>query len=212
MTHIEEEIQDDLRRQKLEQFWKENGGWIIICAILAVIFTGALTWWRQHEYKQNLAQTAALLDVLKDSDTKTLAEFAMTSDKDHGAIALFSAAALHSSRKQDAEAVSLYRKIEGTTGLDSTYRDLAKLLRVSKSLSAESDIAQLHKDLAPLAAKGAWRYSALELQALLYARENKMKEAAEVLTRLTQDSGAPNDVRMRASTLRELYMGSATAK
>ena len=211
MTHIEEEIEDDLRRQKLEQFWKENGSWIIICAILAVIFTGALTWWRQHEYKQNLTQTAALLEVLRENDTKALGEFALKSDKDHGAIALFTAAALHSQRSQDAEAVTLYRKIDGTSGLDSTYRDLAKLLRVSKSLGAE-DPAQLHKDLAPLTAKSTWRYSALELQALLYARENKMKEAAEVLTRLTQDGGAPNDVRMRASTLRELYMGSATAK
>lgn len=211
MTHIEEEIEDDLRRQKMEQFWKENGSWIIICAILAVVFTGALTWWRQHEYKQNVAQTAALLEVLKENDTKALGEFALKSDKDHGAIALFTAAALHSKRNQDAEAVTLYRKIEGTSGLDSTYRDLAKLLRISKSIGAE-DPAQLHKDLTPLAAKGAWRYSALELQALLFAREHKMKEAAEVLTRLTQDSNAPNDVRMRASTLRELYKGTDAAK
>lgn len=211
MTQIEHEIEDDLRQQKLEQFWKENGSWIIVCAILAVIFTGALTWWRQHEYKQNLAQTTALFEVMKENDTTALADFAAKSDKDHAAIALFTAAALHSKRNQDAEAVSLYRKIEGTTGLDSTYRDLAKLLRVSKRLGADPP-AELHKDLTPLAAKSPWRYTALELQALLYAREGKMKEAAENLTRITQDANAPGDVRMRASTLRELYMGSAEAK
>lgn len=211
MTQIEEEIQDDLRREKMEQFWKENAGWIIACAILAVVFTGALTWWRQHEYKQNVAQTAGLLEVLKENDTKALADYAAASDKDHAAIALFTAAALHSQRNQEAEAVNLYRKIEGTTGLDSTYRDLAKLLRVSKRLGADEP-ASLHKDLGPLTVKGPWRYTALELQALLYARESKMKEAADSLTRITQDAGAPGDVRMRASTLRELYMGSATAK
>lgn len=211
MTQIEQEIEDELRQQKLEAFWKENGSWIITCAILAVIFTGALTWWRQHEYKQNLAQTTELFAVMKENDTKALADFAAKSDKDHATIALFTAAALHAKRKQDAEAVSLYRKIEGTTGVDSTYRDLAKLLRVSMRLGAD-DPAELHKDLAPLAAKGAWRFTALELQALLYARENKMKEAADNLTLITQDANAPGDVRMRASTLRELYLGSATAK
>ncbi len=46
MTEIFDEISDDLRSEKLNQFWKENGAWIIGGALGAVLLTGSLTLWR----------------------------------------------------------------------------------------------------------------------------------------------------------------------
>lgn len=209
MSDIMDEISDDLRRQQLEQFWKENGAWIIGGVILAVVFTAGLTWWRSHTYERNLRETAQLIEIINESDVEKLTAFAEKTGKDHAVIARFAAAAVYAKRKQSDKAVAIYTSIQNTTGVDRTYRDLARLLSVSQRLET-ADPAALHKDLSALTDKGdVWRFSALELEALLYAREHKLKEAAGSLAEIIADSAAPQDVRMRATTLREFYIGAA---
>lgn len=206
--NIVEEINDDLRRQQLEQFWKENGSWIIGGVILAVVFTAGMTWWRAHTYEHNMQQTAEMIDIINTSDVNKLTDFADRSDKDHAVIARFAAAAVYAKRNDTEKAVTVYKAIENTTGVDAMYRDLARLLSAGQRLTS-ADPAALHQELGSLTKPGnTWRFSALELEALLYAREHKMKEAADDLAEITAASDAPQDVRMRASTLREFYIGS----
>lgn len=209
MSEIMDEINEDLRRQQLEQFWKENGAWIIGGVILAVVFTAGLTWWRAHTYARNLQETSQLIEIINESDVDKLNSFADKTDKDHAVVARFAAAAVYAKRQQPEKAAAIYASIQNTTGVDGTYRDLARLLSASQRLET-ADPAGLHKDLKSLTDKGeAWRFSALELEALLYAREHKLKEAADSLAEIIADSAAPQDVRMRASTLREFYIGAA---
>ncbi|TAL30323.1 MAG: tetratricopeptide repeat protein [Alphaproteobacteria bacterium] len=212
MSDIMEEISEDLRRQQLEQFWKENGAWIIGGVFLAVVFTAGLTWWRAHTFERNLRETAQLIEIINESDVEKLSSFADRTDKDHAVIARLAAAAVYAKRQQPEKAVAIYTSIQNTTGVDRTYRELARLLSVGQRLET-GDPAALHKDLKELTGKGdTWRFSALELEALLYARERKLKEAAASLAEIIADSSAPQDVRMRASTLREFYVGAAEGK
>jgi len=212
MADLMDEVGEDLRRQQLEQFWKENGSWIIAGVIIAILFTGGLAWWRQYAYERNLKQTAELVAMMEEADAGQLAAFAAKSTKDHGALARFAAAAIYAKRKESDKAVALYRAIADTTGLDRVYRDLARLLSVGQRLQT-GDPKALHGELEDLTGpKSAWRHSALEMEALLYAREKRMKEAADALAEITGDISAPSDIRMRASTLRELYIGEAREK
>jgi hypothetical protein len=209
MSDIMDEVSDDLRRQQLEQFWKENGAWIVGGVILAVIFTAGLSWWREHTYQRNMEQTAQLVEIMNGADVDKLTSFAEKTDKNHAVIARFAAAAVYAKRNDADKAIAIYNSIENTTGVDSTYRDLAKLLSADLQLGS-ADPTALHQQLSSLTKRGnPWRFSALELEALLYAREHKMKEAADDLAEITADSNAPQDVRMRASTLREFYVGAA---
>lgn len=211
-SNIMEEVNDDLRRQQLEQFWKENGPWIIGGVILAVVFTAGMTWWRTHTYERNLQQTSEMIEIINSSDVDKLTAFADRTDKDHAVIARFAAAAVYAKRNEPEKAVTIYTSIQNTTGVDATYRDLARLLSAGQRLNS-ADPATLHNDLQPLTKPGStWRFSALELEALLYAREHKMKEAAQNLAEITAAPDAPQDVRMRASTLREFYIGSGAGK
>ena len=210
--NIVEEINEDLRRQQLEKFWQENGSWIIGGVILAVVFTAGMTWWRTHTYERNLQQTSEMIDIINSSDVDKLTAFADRTDKDHAVIARFAAAAVYAKRNQAEKAVAIYNSIQNTSGVDATYRDLARLLSAGQRLNS-ADPGALHGELQPLTKAGAtWRFSALELEALLYAREHKMKEAAADLAEITAAPDAPQDVRMRASTLREFYIGSGAAQ
>lgn len=206
-----EEVNDDLRRQKLEQFWKENGSWIIAGAVLAVLATAALTFWRGYEYKRDMAETAAFSAVVKSADAAKIAAFAEKTDKDHALQARFAAAALHVARKENDAAAGLYAAIAKTRGVDRAYRDLASLLGIGLRLD-KGTAADLRKELEPLTdKKSMWRFQALELEALLAVREGNKKAAADILTQISGNPEAPQDVRTRAFTLRELYMADLAA-
>jgi hypothetical protein len=209
MSSIMDEISDDLRQQQLKEFWRENGNWIIGGAILAVVMTGATVFWRGYQADQNRAETGALLSVARLADTEKLAEFAKDTDRDHAMMARFAAAALEARQGNADKAAALYNEIAGTKFIDGSWRDLAKLLAVGQRLEKD-DPSKLHADLNDLTGKkSTWRFSALEMQALVYAREKKYAQAVESLTAIVANAKAPADVRTRAATLRQLYLGAA---
>lgn len=207
MTDLMDEIGEDLRQQQLKLFWQENRNWIIGGIILAIVTTAALSFWRTHQYNKNVTETSALLQVAKEADAEKIADLAKSSDKEHAALAQFTAAGLYLQQGKKSEAAQLYAQIEKTRGLDRLYRDLAALYAVRLDLET-GDAQALHKKLDDLTDDGnPWRFTALETRALLFAREGKKEEAVEALSAIASSADAPPDARTRASTLRELYLG-----
>jgi len=204
MTDIFDEINDDLRHEKLRQFWKENGSWIIGCAVGTILLTGAQAFWRQWEYKHDVATTVELIRLV--DDPSGLENFAETGDNDHAMIARFAAAGAHLKQGEKDKAIALYDTIAKTSGIDMILRDLASVLSISQRLDKDSP-DKLWKELAVLSGDdGAWRYTAWELEALLAARQENLQKAIDALARITSDPLAPSSSRARALTLRNLYM------
>lgn len=206
MTDVFEEIAEDLRREKLNQFWKENGSWIVGGILLAVVMTGALSFWRQWEYTRDAKATAELTRVAALSDNAALETFAKDAPADQAMMARFIAASSYLSHGQKDKAIAAYDAIASATGTDKTYRHLAKIYSIS--LRADGgDAAALRKELAPLlSGKAVWRYSALELDALLAFRAGDKAAAVDDLAKISADPMAPADARARAFTLRSFYV------
>lgn len=212
MSDVMREIDDDMRQQRLREFWVENRAWIIGGIILAIVMTAGMSYWRQQTMTRNAQATYELFSAMDRADETALAALAESGKGAHGALAAFLSAGIHAQKGDNAAAAAVYDRIAATRGLDQTYRDLATLLAVSHRLDTE-ETQKLHTALKPLTAqKSVWRFSALELQALLFAREGKMTEAAAALGTLTADADAPDEVRARATTLRALYLESASGE
>ncbi len=207
MSDMMHEIDDELRQEKLSLFWKENAGWIIGGIILAIVMTGALTYWRNYQAGKDIAATQQLLTAVNEENQLALEAMATMGGDMHSAFAGLIAAGRYAREGDVEKAVTLYDQVAATRGADQLYRDLATLLSTGHKLDRE-DPAVLHKALEPLTKKSIWRFSALEMQALLYAREGRMKEAVKSLTEITVNAQAPADLRQRAQTFRELYLGA----
>ncbi len=109
------------------------------------------------------------------------------------------------------KALALYNDIVKTSGLDATWRDLARIHSISLRLDKDPPDA-LAKELADLSGdKDVWRYTAREMEALLAARQGQMQHAADILAGITADPQAPEDMRQRAFSLHELYIADAKA-
>jgi len=205
MSDLMNEIDDDLRRQKLEEFWQENRNWIIGGILLAICSTAGMTWWRSYDYQNNLVQTQGLIQAIEDGDAGKLGAYAGTSNANHAALARLVEAGLLVRDGKTADAVKAYDEIGNAMGVEPALRDLGHLLSIGQRLNTDAP-QKLHGEIEKLSGEGdTYRYSALEMDALLYAREKNMKTAIDRLAIITTAADAPDDVRTRAVTLRELY-------
>ncbi|MCK5658545.1 MAG: tetratricopeptide repeat protein [Alphaproteobacteria bacterium] len=208
MADIFDEINDDLRHEKLRQFWKENGPWIIGCAVGAVLLTGAQSFWRYWEHKSDVAATVELIRLV--DDPSGLENFAGIEDKSHATIAHFAAAGAYLEQGEKNKAIALYDTIAKTSGIDMPLRDLARVLSISQRLDKDSP-DKLLKELAALSGDdGTWRYTAWELEALLAVRQGNLQKAMDALAKITSEPLAPLNVRSRALILHDLYRAEKT--
>lgn len=213
MSDILREVDDDLRRQQLHSFWEENRMWIIGGIALAIVSTGSLTFWRGHMRQENIAATAQLMTAM---DTPAAIEQlgsdpAQLGSGAHEALARLAAADRHLARGEKDKALALYDALAADRSAPEVLRDLGRLYAAGQRLET-APAEQLEKELTPLTrAKAPWRFTALEMLALLHAREGRLQDAAEKLAQISGDPMAPQDARTRAFTLHELYNADAAA-
>ncbi len=211
MSDLMHEIDEELRQEKLRTFWKENGAWIIGGILLALVMTAGMGYWRNHQATKEIVASQQLIAAAEAANKEALGALATDTKGAHAGFAGLISAGMYAREGQTQRAIEIYDRVAAMRGLPDTYRDLATLLSASHKLDS-GDPADLHKILDKLAKKSTWRFSALEMQALLYAREGKMKDAVNALTDISANADAPEDMRRRASTLRELYLGAEGTK
>ncbi|MBP2294645.1 tetratricopeptide repeat protein [Azospirillum rugosum] len=211
MSDIFREVDEDLRRDRMERLFKRYGGIMLAGALVIVAGTGGYTAWRSWQQSQHQQETAALAAALSqtgqgpEKGVEALAAFAGKADPGMAALAQLNAAALLTREGKTAEAVEVYDKLAANGAVNGVYRDLASLLSVMHQLGS-GDPAQLQARLQPLTAESSpWRFSAREMSGVLAARAGDKDKARTLFQQLADDSQAPAGVRSRAADLATLY-------
>lgn len=211
MSDIFREVDEDLRRDRMERLFKRYGGIMLAGALVIVAATGGFTAWRSWQQSQQQKETAALAMALSqtgqgpEKGVEALAAFAAKADPSMAALAQLNAAALLTREGKTAEAVEVYDKLAANGAVNGVYRELASLLSVMHQLGT-GDPAQLQARLQPLTADSSpWRFSAREMSGVLAARAGDKDKARTLFQQLADDSQAPAGVRSRAADLATLY-------
>ncbi len=202
------EVEDDMRQQQLREFWEENKSWIIGGVISAIILTASLSFWRHWEYKRDTSATTELIKVTSnDINVEALSKFIETTNKNHATIARFLLASDFTKKKDNVAATKVYNDIATTKGIDKDYRDLAKMLSISIAIDDEtSDLNKMDQDLTSLInSNSAWKFSSLELQSLIYAKQKDFGKAIASLEIIIDDFTSPRDISERATNMKALY-------
>jgi hypothetical protein len=221
MSDIFREVDEDLRRDRLEKVWKQYGAAIVGAVLVIVAATAGFVAWRNHQHAEAEAQTAKLADALRlagnqpgqvansGGDPKAAADalstFAGQSAAGPGTLARFFEAGLRAREGDMAASVKIYDELAQSSSLEPSYRDLATILSVMH-LVQTGDPGQLTSRLQPLTAESnPWRHSARELTALLAIRSGDKAAAGKLFAQLQSDPAAPSGVRSRATELAALY-------
>jgi hypothetical protein len=199
------EVDENLRRDQMQDFFKRYGALLIIAVILFLAASGGFIWWKQHEVKRSGAEVEKLAAIYKDVGSgkmdqapQQLDELAKSGSKAVRASALFARGALALQQNDTKLAASTYKSIADDSGLPKPYRDAA-LVRQTALEFDQLQPGDVIARLQPLAKPGEpWFGSAGEMTALALVKQGKRQEAGQLYAAIAKDQGVPQTIRARA--------------
>jgi len=206
LADIFQEIDEDLRRDRMAKLWARYGKYAIGVAILIVAATAAgvvYKNWREQQYQAAGLKYAEAAFALRDGDkAKAVGGFEALAAQDksgYGLLARVQAAALKAKGDDKAGGLAALNAIAADGSIDQAYRDLATVLAGLYSVD-EAKPDEVIGRMKPLT-EGAWRYTALEVTALAQLKAGDKAAALKTYQGLADDLGAPASLRSRATEI-----------
>jgi len=199
------EVDENLRRDRLRDFFKDNSGWLIGALILFLVASGGMIWLQQHREKDAEAHVEQIASIYKDIGSGSISkvpqqldDLSNSSSKAVRAGALFTRAALALQQNDQKLAITTYKRIGDDSSLPDAYRNAALMRQTAlefDQLQPEQVIARLQ----PFTKAGnPWFGSAGEMTALALVKEGKNKEAGELFATIAKDKTVPQSSRDRS--------------
>jgi len=216
VADIFHEVDEEVRRERLKQFWDRYSLLIIAACVLVVLGIGA---WRGYEWyieRQAAAAgarfeaAATLMEQGKTAEAETaFSQIAADAPGGYATLARFRAAQALAAKDKQA-AVKAYDALTQDGSLQPLWQDLAAI-RASLLLIDTAQLSEMQRRLVPLADSARpYRHSARELLALSAWHNNDVTTAKKYLDMMAQDAETPPGVRSRADVLAALI--AATGK
>lgn len=210
MSDIFREIEDELRRENLQQLWTRYGKYLIALAVVAVIATAGFMGWRSYEQRQHEAEgarfaaAATLLGQGKSAEAAAaFGELAQQSGGGGAAIARLAQADAEIDAGNAAGAIAIYDQLSTDQSIDTIFRDDATLLWARYSLE-KGDTKAVIQRLQPLTnAASPWHGLALEMSAVAELKAGNKAKALSDFKLLSKDNTVPAGVRQRAIAMQE---------
>ena len=210
MADIFHEVDEEVRRERLQKLWDRYSIYIIALAVLIVAAIGG---WRGYEYwqaKQAAAAGAAFESALSLSEAgkhaeaeAAFAKVAAEAPAGYRTLARLRAAAELAQTKRP-DAVKAYDEIAADTSLGTTLQDLAAV-RAGMLMVDSAPLSDMRRRLDPVAEPGhTFRHSARELLALSAWRNHDFTAARRYIDMIASDGETPPGTRARADVLSAL--------
>ncbi len=210
MSDIFDEVDEDMRRERLRKFWERYGNLVIALAVLVV--AGVAGWrgydyWRTKQAEQYGAQftAAALLSEQgKHAEAeKAFAEIAQKGTAGYRALAKLREAAEIAERDPKA-AIAAYDDIANNAAIGQPLQDFAAL-RAGMLMVDTAPLAEVDRRLAPLAgSNGPFRHSAREMLAVAAWKANDLVAMRKWVKLVHDDPQTPPSLRQRVDVLTAL--------
>lgn len=210
MADIFNEVDEEVRRERLQKLWERYSIYIIGLAVLIVV---AMAAWRGYvwlETKKAVTAGAqfeaaiALGDEGKHAEADAaFAKIAADAPAGYRLLARFRAAA-ELAQTKPADAVKSYDELAADSSIGPTLQDLAAV-RAGMLMVDTASLAEMKRRLDPLAEPSrAFRHSARELLALSAWRNHDVAAARRYLDMIASDGETPPGTRTRADMLSAL--------
>jgi hypothetical protein len=202
------EIDEELRQEKYSKLWKQYGSYIIAVAVIVVGTVAGYQGWRTWDIKTRMEQSdrfEAALEMQRSGDLEAARNAFVELSDDAGAgyatLARFHETAILAKNGDRNAAIESYRQIAEETSATDDFRNLAIILGATLELD-DADPAQLAARIEPLTGpESPWRFSALEITALLAVRAGDAEKARTVFKQLTDDAATPQGIKGRAAEM-----------
>ncbi|MEI9886615.1 MAG: tetratricopeptide repeat protein [Rhizomicrobium sp.] len=206
MSDIFREVEEEVRRERFEQIWKQYGDYIIAGVALVVIAIAGWQLYQRYETNERLKASETLIaaqelagagDIGK--ATPAFAIVAKDAPGGYAKIARLSQAGALLAAGQRAAAVEIYKKIAAE---DRGVLGRVAVIRTAWALADSAPRSEIATLLGPLAdAASPWRFAAREILAYADYHAGEMLKAQAAFQALADDAKAPEGMRSRANAM-----------
>ncbi len=199
-----EEINEELKQDQMVAFIRNN--YKTIVAVLVTVVLGIIIYstWHERQKRKMEDVTNALLTVVQnpsEKDDLMLGKLLETAPAELRPILMImkSGKRLMIGEGSSDEALQPLLNLSNRSGVDIVWKDLALLIYASYSTKSADELVKILEPLTQ--AKRPFRFSAMELVAMIYANDGKNKESLEYLEKITSSNEAPKSMKDRIGIL-----------
>jgi len=211
MSDFLDEARRELRQEQMVNFLRKNRTMIVVVILCLLAGTAAGTWYKTSEqnrraedgevYRQALA--ISFQDAAKGAES--FADVASKVGVEYKPLALMRQAQLMGDNEQYDKALALFDTLAKTAGMETSMRELAELQAVRILTEQYPDDASIPSRLAALTKpEGAWRYLAMEIEAVYAISQEQWMKGNNLLKKMLQNEDLPSRLRGRVSTLHKI--------
>ena len=203
MSDIFQEIDEDLRQDKVARLWKAYGKYLVALAVFIILVIASYRF-IEHKNEKNREQTSELYELASETgrsgDKKAaielLSDEMFDENRGYSIISKLKKADLAKSNNDLEGTEIVLKEIITNEDIPLYLRDLARLkLFASDSDNNSSQLEVLIEE------EGPWKFLALELKGGIQLEGGNLKEARSIFKELTDDANTPNNLRRRASEI-----------
>jgi hypothetical protein len=214
VADIFQEVDEEVRRERLERLWQRYGNLVIAVCVLIVVGVGGwrgYDWWQTKKAGESSAAfeaAVALAEAGKHQEAETaFAKLAADGTAGYRTLSRLREAA-ELARTDRAAAIKAYDAIAADKSVGPVIQDLATL-RTGYLLVDSAPYAEIKTRLEPLTgADRTFRHSARELLALSAWKSGDVTAARQWTDMIITDPQTPDGARTRAEVLSELIASS----
>ena len=213
MSDIFREVEEEVRQERLQKWWKKYGDYVIAGVSVIAITVGGYKLWQHYQEQQRLKasseyQSAVQMTQAEQNDkaAQSFAHIAENAPKGYALLAKLSQADALLAQGKRNEAIAIYTNIakNENDGLGEMAR-----IRAAWAQADALPAGELKKLLDPLLeSKTAWRFMAREILAYRDYRDGRTENAQKEYTALAAATEAPESLRQRAQAMATLLRTS----
>jgi hypothetical protein len=215
VADIFQEVDEEVRRERLKQLWDRYGNVVVAAALLIVVGIGGwrgYQWWEAKQAAENGAQFGEAMSLEQKGNyaeaEAAFARIAAQGTAGYRTLARFQEAG-ETARRDAAAAVKLYEAIGSDAGVPSALQDLARV-RAGLALLDTASFDEMRTRLEPLTAPGRpFRHTARELLAMAAWRAGDTATARRWAEMIATDPETPPGTRERVQMLIALSASGA---
>lgn len=208
MPDIFTEVDEDLRKEKLERAWKKYGPLLIAGVVLFIAAMAGQVLWENYREGQRAEQSdryAAAVGLIEQGSTQqglaALDAVIAEGEAGYRLLARLQKASTLAREGRPAEAIGEYQALAADGEVERRYRDYATLMAASLMMD-QPGAGDAGAMLEGLTGPGnPWRFSARELLGLWHLEQGNAREAERIYTALLNADDAPRGVRGRAQEM-----------
>lgn len=221
MDDFLQEVEQDIRQEKIWQIWTKHRTVITWTAGIALALAAVANMWTWHtnrqqtQWAESFVRAQMLLDQGKHEEGMRYLETLEHTGSSYAILGSFVKAHFYAQdgdHHNDAKALEAFERIAQYKHVSPELREFAQLCSVMTQMDGpQPNVEELLKKVEPLCAeKGFWPLLAQETKGGLLLMAGRQEEAREIFVNIAKNSDAPPAMRSRAQVLsRNTHAGTS---